>query len=178
MTPTPAFELHPKDTGATMIEFNHTEGAGPIDGPYWPAGPHWQSSVRRDTTVEMLAAEVDCADPVAFAARWATLFDRPVRSDPDGAPRIDFDFGALRFVHAARDEPVFAGLCLTVRDPAVVIAAAQARGLFASGSTVEICGPRMRLTGCIGKRCSLTGDGSASPRRRRRHARDHENGRQ
>jgi len=39
-------QLHPKDTGAAMIEFNHTAGGEEPMGPYAPAGPDWQRAIR------------------------------------------------------------------------------------------------------------------------------------
>src|SRR5690348_10742357 len=32
-------QLHPRDTGGAMLEFNHTTGGASLDGPYHPAGP-------------------------------------------------------------------------------------------------------------------------------------------
>ncbi len=64
-------QLHPRDTGGAMLELNHTEGGERLDGPYHPAGPHWQDFIRRDTTRALLAAELQSADPAALAARWA-----------------------------------------------------------------------------------------------------------
>ena len=136
-------QLHPKDTGATMLEFNHTDGAGPLDGPYWPAGADWQRFVDRRVTDRLVCAEVDCADPQAFGERWAALTDRPLTAEADGTRRLDFDHGAIRFVRSARDEPVFAGLRVAVRDPAAVLAAARERGLTVADGTVELCGLRL-----------------------------------
>lgn len=136
-------QLHPKDTGATMLEFNHTDGAGPLDGPYWPAGADWQRFVDRRVTERLLCAEVDCADPAAFAGRWSALTGTPVSTEADGTPRLDFDHGAIRFVRAARDEPVFAGLRVAVHDPVAVLAAARGRGLPVTGDGMELCGLRV-----------------------------------
>ena len=43
-------QLHPRDCRAAFIEFNHTEGSDDILGPYPPAGPDWQKSIRTDVT--------------------------------------------------------------------------------------------------------------------------------
>ena len=40
-------QLHPRDCRAAFIEFNHTEGSDDILGPYPPAGPDWQKSIRQ-----------------------------------------------------------------------------------------------------------------------------------
>jgi hypothetical protein len=43
-------QLHPRDCRAAFIEFNHTDGSDDIFGPYPPAGPDWQQSIRKDVT--------------------------------------------------------------------------------------------------------------------------------
>ena len=56
-------QLHPKDTGGAMIEFNRTAGGEDPMGPYAPAGPRWQRAIRRDVTRRLAAAEIECAEP-------------------------------------------------------------------------------------------------------------------
>lgn len=55
-------QLHPRDTGACMLELNRTEGGGDLMGPYTPAGPSWQDAVACDV-VQGLAAIVVRARP-------------------------------------------------------------------------------------------------------------------
>ena len=43
-------QLHPRDCRAAFIEFNHTDGSDDVLGPYPPAGPDWQKSIRKDVT--------------------------------------------------------------------------------------------------------------------------------
>ena len=43
-------QLHPRDCRAAFIEFNHTAGSDNVLGPYPPAGPDWQKSIRKDVT--------------------------------------------------------------------------------------------------------------------------------
>ena len=43
-------QLHPRDCRAAFIEFNHTAGSDDVLGPYPPAGPDWQRSIRTDVT--------------------------------------------------------------------------------------------------------------------------------
>jgi len=176
-------QLHPKDTGATMIEFNHTVGGEVLDGPYWPAGPQWQQYATLGAHIRLCGVEIDCVQPAEFASRWAALFDRPVVTDGprsglglalgarwesdhksgheldhepdherdpglDGIQdpfRIDLDGASIHFMHAKVEEPVFAGLRLAVRDPALMIKKAAARGLATTDSTLEVAGLRMRL---------------------------------
>ena len=117
-------QLHPKDTGAAMIEFNHTRGGEDPMGPYAPAGPNWQRAIRKDVARSLRAVEIECPDPEALALHWGTLLERPVASRT-----IALDAGEIRFISSTLEEPVFAGVELAAAKPA----------------TVELCGVRFRL---------------------------------
>ena len=56
-------QLHPRDCRAAFIEFNHTEGSDDILGPYPPAGPDWQKSIRKDVTQALTGVEMQSPDP-------------------------------------------------------------------------------------------------------------------
>ena len=62
-------QLHPKDTGAAMIEFNRTVGGEDPMGPYAPAGPDWQRAIRDKVARRLLAVEIECPDPAALAGK-------------------------------------------------------------------------------------------------------------
>jgi len=111
-------QLHPKDTGAAMIEFNRTVGGEDPLGPYAPAGPDWQRAMRGGV---LRAVEIECPDPAALASQWGKILERPVKSET-----ITLDAGEIRFLPGAK--PVFAGVVLEAAVP----------------STVEICGVRFR----------------------------------
>jgi len=113
-------QLHPKDTGAAMIEFNRTEGGADPMGPYSPAGPDWQRASRGGV---MKAVELECPDPDALASRWGRILERPVQSRT-----IVLDAGAILFSPGSGPEPVFAGVVLEGATPL----------------TAEICGVRFR----------------------------------
>jgi hypothetical protein len=117
-------QLHPKDTGAAMLEFNHTPGGEDPMGPYAPAGPNWQRAVRKDITRSLRAVEIECADPDSLAARWAALLERPVKNRT-----ITLDAGAIQFLPGPGSEPVLAGIVLEA----------------ASAATLDLCGVRFRL---------------------------------
>ena len=72
-------QLHPRDTGAVMVEFNATPGGDDLNGPYHPAGHGWQAAV---TTASggMQAVRVQASDPAAMARQWAALFGQPARA--------------------------------------------------------------------------------------------------
>jgi len=116
-------QLHPKDTGAAMIEFNNTRGGESLMGPYSPAGPNWQQAVRNNVARSLRAVEIECPDPGALASRWGKILERPVNS-----AIIALDAGEIRFLPGAGVEPVFAGVVLDA----------------AAASAAEFCGVRFR----------------------------------
>ena len=63
-------QLHPRDCRAAFIEFNHTDGSDDILGPYPPAGPDWQKSIRKDVTQALTGVEMESPDPLALAEHW------------------------------------------------------------------------------------------------------------
>ncbi len=139
-------QLHPKDTGGTMLEFNQTVGGEDPMGAYAPAGGHWQQAIRRDVTQGLISAEIDCPDVTGFASRWSEILQKPVQSHPEGRLSIELDHGTINFLPAGVLEPVFAGIELRIVERSRVLAAAQARGCAVTNSTVEVCGVRFRLT--------------------------------
>jgi hypothetical protein len=141
-------QLHPGDTGGAMLEINHTSGGARLDGPYHPAGPHWQDFIRTGTARALLAAELQSADPWALARRWGAVLERAVTQGPAGAPEIALDLGRLRFVAATdgRGEGL-GGLDIAVADPARILAEARRRSCPVAGDRVTVCGMRLLLVG-------------------------------
>jgi hypothetical protein len=139
-------QLHPRDTGGCMLEFNHTTGGAGLDGPYHPAGPDWRRAVRGDVTTALLAAEIQSHDPAALAARWSEIVERPVSRSASGEPQILLDLGAIRFVRDAdgRGEGL-GGIDLRAAKPDRIIDAAKRRGYPADRGVVTLCGTRFRL---------------------------------
>jgi len=125
-------QLHPKDTGAAMLEFNRTAGGDDAMGPYAPAGPDWQSAIRKDVTRALIAVEIESPDPGRLAEHWGRILDRPVAKKSDNRSRIALDYGAIDFLPGAGPEAVFAGVELEA-------AASGARVL-------SLCGVRFRLS--------------------------------
>jgi hypothetical protein len=118
-------QLHPKDTGAAMIEFNRTIGGEEPMGPYAPAGPGWQRAIRQEIVRRLVAVEIECPDPGSFATRWSEILERPI----DDQGNIPLDSGSIRFSKGKHPEPVFVGAVLEAAAPA----------------TVDIAGVRIRL---------------------------------
>lgn len=139
-------QLHPRDTGGTLLEINWTPGGAALDGPYYPAGANWQSAIRTGVTECLLGAEIQSDNPAALAARWAEILDRPVRHDPGDAARIDLDLGFIRFVAATdgRGEGL-SGIDVRPADREAIRAAAAAREVVVTEDMVALCGVRIRL---------------------------------
>lgn len=138
-------QLHPKDTGGAMLEFNRTEGGEPVRGPYAPAGEDWQRAIRTGVVSRMLSAEIECPDPAAFSTHWSGILERPVRQRADGTRRIALDTGAIDFLPGAGPEAVLAGIALQVVDRKRVMDAAVARGRIGADGHIDLCGVRFRL---------------------------------
>lgn len=124
-------QLHPKDTGAAMLEFNNTAGGGDPMGPYSPAGPDWQRAIRSNVVRSLLAVQIECPDAAALAAKWGAILERPVQDLGGGKFRITLDAGAINFLPGAGPEPVFAGVELEAAVPGAALA-------------VSVCGVRFR----------------------------------
>jgi len=138
-------QLHPKDTGAAMLEFNSTVGGADPMGPYGPAGPHWQRAIRTQRTRSLLAVEVESPDPEQLAERWAAIFERPVQKLGNGGCRITLDTGTIEIVPSTSSESVFAGVNLEVADQAAIFAAAKEQGCAVGDETISACGMRFRI---------------------------------
>jgi len=139
-------QLHPKDTGGAMLEFNRTDGGEDLRGAYAPAGERWQQAIRLDVTRSLVSAEFDCPDAARFASRWSQILQRPARAFGAGGWRIELDTGRINFFPARVPEPVLAGVELSVIERNRVLDTAKARGCVVSNSAVEVCGVRFRLT--------------------------------
>lgn len=137
-------QLHPRDTGGAMIEFNRTGGDADLMGPYAPAGPAWQKTVRRDVTRRLLAAEIECPEPLAFAARWGEILQRPVAARADAA-EIALDSGAIRFLPGSAPEAAFTGIELQAADRDRILRTARERGCLGADGRIDACGVFFRL---------------------------------
>jgi len=115
--------LHPADVGGAILSLDRTDVWGE-----WPwAGPVWRDHVRTGTVTDVLAVEIEAADPPAMAARWAEVLGRPVSDNA-----IALDEGSIRFVRAGSRGEGVVGFDLRA-------ASADAAG------EATICGCRFRL---------------------------------
>ena len=139
-------QLHPKDTGGAMLEFNRTVGGGDSLGPYAPAGANWQQAIRCDVTNRLVAAQIECPDPGGLASRWSQILQKPAQALMDGRWQIALDSGAIHFLPSERADAVLAGIELQVVDRERIVQAARARGCLDTAAMVDICGVRFQLS--------------------------------
>ena len=105
------------------------------------AGPGWRAHVRTAAVDEIVGAEIEAQDPAAMAQRWSEAMDLEARGT-----RIALDGGEVRFVPATRERGEgVAGISLRATDADGILGRARERGLETDGSSVEICGTRVRL---------------------------------
>ncbi len=146
---TNGIQLHPKDVPGAIAELRWNRDGDAPDGPWNPAGPreHVTESRRDHVARALTAAELQSSDPVAMAARWSEVIQRPVSSDR-GVPTIELDDAVLRFVEDADGRgDGLGGLDVSVVDRDHVIAAARHHELRVSEdrSTIMLGGVRFRL---------------------------------
>jgi hypothetical protein len=136
-------QLHPRDCRAAFIEFNHTDGSDDILGPYPPAGPDWQKSIRKDVTQALTGVEMQSPEPQGLAEHWGRIIGIAVSKDQDGEPELKLPNCSFRFVRGASE--IMSGLTFRVGDIAAVRDVAKARGHAASGDSFLLGGVTFRL---------------------------------
>jgi hypothetical protein len=136
-------QLHPRDCRAAFIEFNHTEGSDDILGPYPPAGPDWQKSIRTDVTGALKAVEMQGPDPHDLARHWSRIIGIPASRSSNGDAEIVLVNCTFRFVRGERD--AMTGLTFQVADIASVADAAKAKGYAVVDNSFLLGGVNFRL---------------------------------
>src|SRR5215813_7333244 len=91
-------QLHPRDCRAAFIEFNHTDGSDDILGAYPPAGPDWQTSIRKEVTQALTEVEMQSPDPADLAAHWGRIIGITMSTNADGEPELRLPNARFRFV--------------------------------------------------------------------------------
>jgi hypothetical protein len=137
-------QLHPRDCRAAFIEFNHTDGSDDVLGSYPPAGPDWQKSIRKDTTMALTEVEMESPEPEVLAAHWGKIIGVAVSTSASGEPELKLPNAGFRFVNGPAD--LMSGLTFRVADIAKVLDAAKAKGCKVAGDGFDLCGVRFSLT--------------------------------
>jgi hypothetical protein len=139
-------QLHPKDTGGTILETSTDPRSVAPDGPWHPAGDSWEVAVKTDVVQAMTAVELQSDDSDGLAARWAEVLNVPLGNDAQGNPALKLENAELRFVPADDDRGEgLVGLDFAVSDRDVILRKAEARGCDVAGDTVTVCGVHFKL---------------------------------
>lgn len=137
-------QLHPKDTGATFFEIDEQlgEGAHEVDGPWAPAGPDWQRAKNTNRVNGILAAELQCDEPVAIAKKWGDISEIALVD----SLTLELENASLRFVSCVDGRPEgLGGLDLSAPGKFEILKAADNLGLQTGDSQIYICGMRLNL---------------------------------
>jgi len=137
-------QLHPRDCRAAFIEFNHTDGSDDVLGPYPPAGPHWQKSIRKDVTQALTGVEMQGPDPHGLAAHWGNIIGIPASQNANGEAVLKLSNCDFRFVKG--ESEIMRGLTFEVGDIARVRDAAKAKGCAVAGDSFLLGGVTFKLT--------------------------------
>src|SRR5215831_4175325 len=135
-------QLYPRDCRAAFIEFNHTEGSDDVLGTYPPAGPDWQKSIRKDTTLALTEVEMQSPEPQVLAEHWGKIIGVAVTKGADG-PVLKLPNAVFRFAKGPVD--LMTGLSFRVKDVAKVREAAMAKGCEVEADSFDLCGVTFRL---------------------------------
>lgn len=139
-------QLHPRDTGGSLLEIDLQVDGENMNGPWIPAGRDWQRAVHTDIVRTITAAELQSPEPQALAARWSEIVQLPVERDTNGHPSLRLDNATLRFVPDTdgRGEGL-GGLDIRVANRPRLLDVAKRRGCHVSNDVVHVGGIRFRL---------------------------------
>ena len=136
-------QLHPRDCRAAFIEFNHTQGSDDILGPYPPAGPDWQKSIRTDVSRALLGVELQSPDRHGLAQHWSRIIGIPVTEGSHGDAEIVLVNGRLRFISGPGE--IMSSVVMQVSNVDGVLAAAKAKGYAVDGDAFLLGGVNFKL---------------------------------
>ena len=132
-------QLHPKDTGATIIEINRSENGAGLYDRYDPGGENWKEHVRTDIAVDLVGADFLTPRPDQLCALWSKILMRNRVTGRD-VPEIVLDKGRLRFREDATGVERLDAIQITVRNVNDVLMRARAFGCKARPSGFFFCG--------------------------------------
>ena len=136
-------QLHPRDCRAAFIEFNHTDGSDDILGPYPPAGPDWQKSIRKDVTRALVGVEMQSPDPAGLAEHWGEIIGVPANAGANGGSELKLPNCRFNFIQG--ESEIMSGLTFEVADVAAVRDAAKTKGCSVAGDSFLLGGVTFRL---------------------------------
>lgn len=141
-----SIQMHPRDTGAAIIETGNDSRRGEGLGPWHPAGDNWENAVRTDVVSGLLAVELQSDDPTTLANRWSEVLDVAMDEGTDGTPKLRLENADLRFISSldSRGEGLTT-LYLRTVNKTQILREAAARGCKIDGDTVTVCGTQFKL---------------------------------
>lgn len=140
-------QLHPRDTGGTFFEIDQQLGDRALedDGPWHPAGPQWQSAKNTSRVSAITAAEIQCDDPVAVAARWSEIAEIPTTQVGNHVEMV-LENAVVRFVTCTDGRPEgLGGIDVQATDRQAILDAATSIGAVTGPSQILLCGLRINL---------------------------------
>jgi hypothetical protein len=137
-------QLHPRDCRAAFIEFNHTDGSDDVLGPYPPAGPDWQKSIRKDVTQALVGVEMESPEPQGLAEHWGRIIGIPAGKNANGDPELALPNCTFSFVKGFRE--IMSALTFRVSDVARVCDDASAKGHTVAGNSFFLGGVTFLVT--------------------------------
>ena len=133
-------QLNPRQTGITLVEFDHHRGGEDMLGHYEWAGRNWQKGINTDLIQNMRSITLSCSDPQSRSIQWSPLFGRDVKT-PDVPLILPLDYGALHFENNSnKGSDCFSGLQLTSHSVLTVLDAARKEGYPVTNNTFSYCG--------------------------------------
>jgi len=141
-----SIQMHPRDTGAAIIETGTDSRSGEGPGPWHPAGDNWETAVRTDVVSGLVAAELQSDDPRTLASRWSEVLDVEMDESTDGTPILRLENADLRFMTSLdnRGEGLTT-LCLRTVNRTEILREAAAHGCKTDRDTVTVCGTQFKL---------------------------------
>ena len=134
-------QLHPRDTRATMLEIDRSDGNEQLAGAYFPAGPHWRAQQRLDLVRGIPRVEVHTPVPSDLATHWSRILQVPLSASEGGQPLLSFDLGSVSFTTSPETKAErVAVLQVEVGDVHGVRARAEQAGLPQTASGFALAG--------------------------------------
>ncbi|MCR9212919.1 MAG: VOC family protein [Proteobacteria bacterium] len=139
-------QLNPKQTGATMMEFDHHYGGDNLMGNYEWAGDGWQEAIDRTVARKVLGLEIISPKAEKRAKLWAHLCDRPLSEGEKGVHELKLDLGVLTFrQNSNSQQEILRQVDISVENRLDVLRIAEAEGCPVTDTSFEFCGVMFRL---------------------------------
>jgi len=129
-------QLSPKDTGVTMLEFDHHTGGEDRLSAYEWAGENWQKHLNPD--LDITEVTMTCRDPELTHSKWGSLFPSMVQSDQN---TIKLTHGTIRFTQGLQSaHEYFSAVRLKTDHPESYLKRAKDVGLNIRDNKFSLCG--------------------------------------